>query len=881
MAKVAKQLVIQGEEVYPKTIASGVDCGNGKSLSEVLDDLGWDEASLVELLKSHFLRKDRNDRTGYNLGVGGTLTVDSELRAGGGAIVVGDITQKDTWGNETARLTHNEAGESVLTVDRLNVMVRALFHELTVEKMSHVGGALVVSPASGKVTAVEGESNGLITVAIDLGDYDGVSGKFERDNLFAVGDFVRCQRFTGSGQKFWWRRVASITGNRLTLVGDNYVGRNVLTDVAEDSDLPEVGDEIVVMGNISDVDRQNVIVLESYGSGSPSVTQYSGVSTMSLVGRMVTRLSPQGNVIRGELRLEDGRSVEEAIDKSRVAEWELVLSTPVFYWTSSHEAAGIASIKARVFHGGNVVKGTGVVLSGDGVTVTSDYTTGEHTLSFALGQGEESADIEINAVVSRDDADDVVVTPRVLKIVRADGGVTNGIDGRDGKDAVVWELVPSADIIRRHWYYSGNGKFDRTYDPISIGIKIYRTVGDERKETTANVTLQRSLNGEAWALSGAHITPEPINAVVDYNKNLQTIDYRLIVGSSVVAQTRVTIIDVTLPAYFSGFVDFTQKTWEQQFKARYGEDLEAMSAWVQTASAIAGRVSVLEGKDYVTASDFAQYAESITLSVSQEQVGRWIKEALVKIGVNEDGSYITLSADKTRVSDDFVVKRLLTGDSGARIEIEGTQMKVYGSNGVANIVFGTDEAGNAVLRYLDANGDVVSVFDQRGITVRSVTSESVTMERNYYRANGTAFSDFAEMREAIFGEHSGKDGTGNLRGSHIAEQTWLYTACRLNGEVIAGSVINDAATALNCDGCRFMSFANNSLGDPMDGVWFMAGAAQPYMDFVAPNDGQEGYENYEHIYPDMHWERGVCWRVAVWFDGGKIMKLAKVYFYAS
>lgn len=103
------------------------------------------------------------------------------------------------------------------------------------------------------------------------------------ENLFKVGDLVRSQTFNiesgiheGVSNHYWWRLVVG--------TGKDYIDLSSI-NMDDGSDEPAVGDVIVQLGNIDDVDRQAAIVMSAYGDGAPSITMYQGIDNYSLSGK--------------------------------------------------------------------------------------------------------------------------------------------------------------------------------------------------------------------------------------------------------------------------------------------------------------------------------------------------------------------------------------------------------------------------------------------------------------------------------------------------------------------------------------------------------------------------------------------------------------------
>jgi len=137
-----------------------------------------------------------------------------------------------------------ENGVSRLEIDQLDVRMRATFRELIIESLKHIGGQLILSPARMKCTSVV-DGGTYYRCYFDTGD-----GKVS--NEFVAGDQARCQVFTGSGVKMYWRLVTS--------VGTDWINLSK-TDAISGSSIPEAGDDIVQLGNRSDVTRQNAQIM--------------------------------------------------------------------------------------------------------------------------------------------------------------------------------------------------------------------------------------------------------------------------------------------------------------------------------------------------------------------------------------------------------------------------------------------------------------------------------------------------------------------------------------------------------------------------------------------------------------------------------------------
>ena len=123
-------------------------------------------------------------------------------------------------------------------------------------------------------------------------------------------------------------------------------------------------------------------------------------------------------------------------------------------------------------------------------------------------------------------------------------------------------------------------------------------------------------------------------------------------------------------------------------------------------------------------SKIAQSASNIELSITQ---------GLNRTGIDIENNKITLTAQTTEVSNDLVVGSLMTRDEqdGAKIEIKDGLLKVFGSNGVANIKFGLDENGYAILQYFDKDGVLLYDLGVNGLGQLPARAETF-VSTSYY-----------------------------------------------------------------------------------------------------------------------------------------------------
>ena len=235
-------------------------------------------------LNDLYLRKDKDDRSvGY-------IASDK-------GIEVGKFQQGELGSGGILKI--DEEGNSYLEVDKALFRKIAYFVEIMIKKLSHVGGSIILSPASMKCSKVE-----------EYGNYyrcyfDNTNGGRTINQEFSLGDQARSQTFNikeglspNVSNQYYWRLVVGI--------GDNYIDLSK-TDCDSGSGIPQAGDEIVLCGNRNNPGRQNALILSSYGEGTPSLIMYKGIKSYSLAdAKKTTRLSPELNELTGIVNIEAG-----------------------------------------------------------------------------------------------------------------------------------------------------------------------------------------------------------------------------------------------------------------------------------------------------------------------------------------------------------------------------------------------------------------------------------------------------------------------------------------------------------------------------------------------------------------------------------------------
>lgn len=157
---------------------------------------------------------------------------------------------------------------------------------------------MVLSPATGfKIDRVE-----------TFDTYYRVYCRTEDFNEFEVNDQARIQNFNGNNIKYLWSLVLSR--------GDDYID---ISRVDKDGNgVPAEGDEIVQLGNRTNPDRQDAVLLSAV-NGEVGIFTYYGINSFDLSSKEGSWLGKHGGkkgaVIRGEVHITAGSSGLEQFDE--------------------------------------------------------------------------------------------------------------------------------------------------------------------------------------------------------------------------------------------------------------------------------------------------------------------------------------------------------------------------------------------------------------------------------------------------------------------------------------------------------------------------------------------------------------------------------------
>ena len=226
-----------------------------------------------------------------------------------------------------------------ITVDYLTVTKLAHFFELVIDKIRATKGQIIVTAANAKIDYVEKDSvKGFTRLywRADLEDQSNFSL-----NEFITGDQILCQTFNRGHiveenehtffrvhNKYYWV-VCSGVGlvKKKQFLGQEPHPYNFV-EISDDDTvspkdgefLPEIGDEIVQLGNRTKHSRQAAIIISAYnnayldkGIKAPAIVQYDGINDFQLEPHRLNVISKGLNRFMGSYLTPDGQT--DIVDK--------------------------------------------------------------------------------------------------------------------------------------------------------------------------------------------------------------------------------------------------------------------------------------------------------------------------------------------------------------------------------------------------------------------------------------------------------------------------------------------------------------------------------------------------------------------------------------
>lgn len=190
-------------------------------------------------------------------------------------IEFGDDFVKDGSG---AGIYKDDNGQWHIDTDYLHARKKLTAEEVEIMKTSHIKGKVVNSAGGFVISRIE-KIDGAWRCYFVQQDSEGRRVY----NSMQVDDLALCETFNlvdNNGQTanhYWHRRVVEV-GTDYVDIADNTNAENY----ASGSDVPQVGDEVVQLGNLTVKERQSAIIQSAAGEGAPYFKIIKGINSFIL-----------------------------------------------------------------------------------------------------------------------------------------------------------------------------------------------------------------------------------------------------------------------------------------------------------------------------------------------------------------------------------------------------------------------------------------------------------------------------------------------------------------------------------------------------------------------------------------------------------------------
>lgn len=248
--------VVLGDKITPIQNPVAQLQGSIDIINSQLSSIGG-IGNLPQLVKtigsSMFLRKDGISDTSKSHTKFANIVSGHNFRQG--------IVGGSDWG-----IYRDALGRSVAEFDKLVVRNDMFVNNLVINQVSSIGGEQIASAAAMVCSRVVKNDNGYICY---FDQKEGTIG-----NLFQVNDIAYSQVFdTQNATTKYYKRVVKAIGVDYILLSDNEGEK-------DDEGVPIAGDNIIQMGNTTNINRQSVIIISPLNGGS--ITLYNGINSFSL-----------------------------------------------------------------------------------------------------------------------------------------------------------------------------------------------------------------------------------------------------------------------------------------------------------------------------------------------------------------------------------------------------------------------------------------------------------------------------------------------------------------------------------------------------------------------------------------------------------------------
>ena len=190
----------------------------------------------------------------------------------------GIVFGKSVRGESGVSIYQDEQGAWHVDAEYLHVHRKLTAEEVEIMKTSHIKGKIVNSAGSFVISKIE-RIVGAWRCYFRQQDSEGRRVY----NSMRVDDLALCETFNlidagGRLSNHYWHRHVIAVGTDYVDIADN---TNV-DDYASGSDVPQVGDEVVQLGHLTDEDRQSAIIQSAAGEDAPYFKIIKGINSFIL-----------------------------------------------------------------------------------------------------------------------------------------------------------------------------------------------------------------------------------------------------------------------------------------------------------------------------------------------------------------------------------------------------------------------------------------------------------------------------------------------------------------------------------------------------------------------------------------------------------------------
>ena len=313
----------------------------------------------------------------------GRIYSESYVQADSGLYTDGNVICEDleaSSGNIGTLLSGN------ITCENLLVTNAAHFFKLIIDEIKSTQGQIIVTPSNAKIDIVEQPQSNRYDLFFRADDNEANPQKIS--NMFEADDQILCQTFntaTGTNynvsNKFYWAKCIYVSHAPVDkmLNGKLLSFHKITLDWTDKSTntngIPEVGDEIVTLGNRTDTNRQAAITIGAYDNAyldpsihAPFICQYNGINDYYLSTHRGNTISNGYNYFKGEFYTTTGDDIEDLINNVSVG------TTAYVHTAYANSADGQTNFSKTYFNNALYIGFCSNHTQSDSNLIYSDYT---------------------------------------------------------------------------------------------------------------------------------------------------------------------------------------------------------------------------------------------------------------------------------------------------------------------------------------------------------------------------------------------------------------------------------------------------------------------------------------------------------------------------